>query len=219
MDLSNYIEHTNLKQDATRGDIKKLVSDAISNKFFGVCVNPDYVKYAREMLGNSDVKLVSVVNFPLGTNKIETTVSQVELAILDGADEIDTVICVSDIKNKNWEKVKNDVELTKKACGSHNLKVILETDLLNKDEIKEASIICAKSGADFVKTSTGFVKNGVGARVEDVKIMYDAVKSYGVQVKASGGIKTREDAINLINAGAARLGTSSGMEIIKNENK
>ena len=219
MDLSKYIEHTNLKQDARKEDIKKLAKEAISNNFFGICVNPNYVKYAKDLLKNSKVKLVSVVNFPLGTNKIETTIEQIKSAIQDGADEIDDVICVSDVKNSDWEKIEKEISLIKKACGGHNLKVILETDLLSEDEIKAASIICAKAGADFVKTSTGFVKNGVGARVEDVKIMYNAVKDYDVQVKASGGIKTREDAINLINAGASRLGTSSGMEIIKNEGK
>ena len=125
------------------------------------------------------------------------------------------VLNVSAFKSKEWDKVLEDIEAVKKACGTRPLKVILETDLLSSDEIEKACLLCVEGRADFVKTSTGFVKNGVGAKVEDVAVMAKIVKPYGMGVKASGGIKTKEKALALIEAGAVRIGTSSGVEIIK----
>ena len=215
--INNYIEHTILKADATSEDIKKLATDAMKYNFFGVCVNPCWVSLAKDLLKDSDVKIVTVVNFPLSNNTIEMTQFQVEQALEMGADEIDTVLNIGAIKEKDYEKVEDDIQKTKLVCPDNNLKVILETDLLTQEEIITASKIAAESGANFVKTSTGFVKGGVGAKVEDVKIMYKTVSPYGLEVKASGGIKTYQDAINLINAGATRLGTSSGVDIILGE--
>ena len=215
--INNYIEHTILKADATSEDIKKLATDAMKYNFFGVCVNPCWVPLAKDLLKDSDVKIVTVVNFPLSNNTIEMTQFQVEQALKMGADEIDTVLNIGAIKEKDYEKVEDDIQKTKLVCPDNNLKVILETDLLTQEEIITASKIAAESGANFVKTSTGFVKGGVGAKVEDVKIMYKTVSPYGLEVKASGGIKTYQDAINLINAGATRLGTSSGVDIILGE--
>lgn len=215
MELNKYIEHTLLKQDATRADFEKLFREARENNFFGVCVNPAYVKMAREALSGTDVKIVTVVGFPLGANKTEVKVVETVSALADGADEIDMVLNVTELKNKNYDYVSEEVATLKKACGEHNLKVIIETDLLTKDEIVKACELCVKGGADFVKTSTGFVKGGVGAKVEDVKLMYETVARHGLQVKASGGIKTGEGADALVEAGAARLGTSSGVEIMK----
>ena len=215
--INNYIEHTILKADATSEDIKKLATDAMKYNFFGVCVNPCWVSLAKDLLKDSDVKIVTVVNFPLSNNTIEMTQFQVEQALKMGADEIDTVLNIGAIKEKDYEKVEDDIQKTKLVCPDNNLKVILETDLLTQEEIITASKIAAESGANFVKTSTGFVKGGVGAKVEDVKIMYKTVSPYGLEVKASGGIKTYQDAINLINAGATRLGTSSGVDIILGE--
>ena len=169
------------------------------------------------MLSNTNIKIVTVVNFPLANNTIEMTQFQTQKALELGADEIDTVLNISELKNKNYKKVENDIKKTKEICQNHNLKVILETDLLTKEEIITASKIASDAGANFVKTSTGFVKNGIGAKIEDVKLMYKTVKPYGLEVKASGGIKTYQDAINLINAGASRLGTSSGVDIILGE--
>ena len=157
------------------------------------------------------------MNFPLASNTLPVILAQTELALADGAEEIDTVVNISELKNKNYAQVELEIKKTKEVCGKNNLKVILETDLLEKDEIKIASEISANAGANFVKTSTGFVKGGVGARIEDVKLMYEIVSPYGLEVKASGGIKTYQDAINLINAGASRLGTSSGVDIILGE--
>ena len=215
--INNYIEHTVLKSDATILDIENLAKDALKYNFFGVCINPNYIALAKELLNDSDVKIVTVVNFPLANNTVEMTQYQTELALKLGADEIDTVLNISALKNKDYRKVELDIKRTKDVCQNNNLKVILETDLLTKEEIATASKIAAESGANFVKTSTGFVKGGVGARVEDVKLMYETVKPYGLEVKASGGIKTYQDAVALINAGATRLGTSSGVDIFLGE--
>ena len=213
--INKYIEHTLLKPTATTSEIENIIADAIKYEFLGVCINPTYVSLAKKILENKDIKIVTVVNFPLANNIVDITLSQVELALKDGADEIDTVVNLSELKNKNYKKVTDDIKKTKEICKDHNLKVILETDLLNKDEIIAASKCAVEGGANFVKTSTGFVKGGVGAKVEDVKIMYETVSSYGLGVKASGGIKTYSSALELINAGAVRLGTSSGIDIVK----
>lgn len=217
--INNYIEHTVLKPDATIYDVEKLINKAIEYKFFGICINPSYIKFAKENLKNTDTKIVTVVNFPLASNTIDTTLFQVENALNLGVDEIDTVINISELKNKNYKKVISDIKKTKDVCLKHNLKVILETDLLSKEEIIIASKCAVEAGANFVKTSTGFVKNGVGAKVEDVKLMYKTVSCEGLGVKASGGIKNYKQAIDLINAGASRLGTSSGVDIILGEVK
>ena len=215
--INNYIEHTVLRADATRIDIEKLATDAIEYDFFGVCVNPNYIALAKELLNGNNTKIVTVVNFPLANNTIEMTQYQTELALKLGADEIDTVLNISAIKNKDYRKAELDIKKTKDICKDNNLKVILETDLLTKEEIEIASKLAISAGANFVKTSTGFVKNGVGARVEDVKLMYETVAPYGLGVKASGGIKNYTDAMNLVKAGATRLGTSSGVDIILGE--
>ena len=212
--LNNYIEHTLLKQDAKKEDLLNLFEEAKNNKFLGVCINPCYVKLAKEYLKDSDVKIVTVIGFPLGANTTETKIFETINAIRDGADEIDMVINVTKVKDKDTDFIVDEIRQIKTACQGHNLKVILETDLLSKDEIKYACECAIDGGADFVKTSTGFVKGGVGAKVEDVKLMYDAVKDAGLKVKASGGIRDKETALNMINAGASRLGTSSGVKIV-----
>lgn len=213
--LNNYIEHTLLKQDATQEELKKLFDEAIENKFLGICVNPCHVKFAKEYLKDTDVKIVTVVGFPLGANKYEVKAYETKLAVADGADEIDMVINVGLLKDKNYPAVQRDIEAVRVFCPKKVLKVILETDLLTKEEIEMACKICIAAKANFVKTSTGFVKNGVGAKVEDVELMHKTVSPFGLQVKASAGIRDKQKAIDLINAGATRLGTSAGIEIIK----
>ena len=213
-DLNKFIEHTLLKPDAVKSDFDKLFAEAIENKFLGVCINPAYVEYAAKKLKGTGIKIVTVIGFPLGASKAVVKSLEALTAIKDGADEIDMVINISELKNGNDEYVENEIQGIKLVCEDKILKVIIETDLLTKEEIEKACEICVKAGADIVKTSTGFVKNGVGAKVEDVKLMSEIVKPYGLGVKASGGIKTREQAIALINAGATRLGTSSGVAII-----
>lgn len=213
--LNKYIEHTLLKQDAVFEDFIKLFNEAIENKFLGICINPAYVKFAKEYLKDSDIKIVTVVGFPLGASKPEAKAYEAKLAVEDGADEIDMVINVSLIKSKDFDLAQKDIETVKKACGDKALKVILETDLLTKEEIEKACELCVNAKADFVKTSTGFVKNGVGAKVEDVEIMHKIVSPHAMEVKASAGIRDREKAIAIIKAGATRLGTSAGVEIVK----
>ena len=212
--MEKYIEHTLLKQDATEQDFINLFEEAKKYNFLGVCINPCYVKFAKEYLKNSDVKIVTVVGFPLGATKTDVKVYETKCAIEDGADEIDMVINVTWLKDKKYDFIVNEIKKIKEAAGSHILKVILETDLLTKEEIKKACELCIEAKADIVKTSTGFVKNGVGAKEEDVKLMYETVSPYGLMVKASGGIRDRETAEKLIKAGASRLGTSSGVNII-----
>lgn len=212
--LNKYIEHTLLKQDATKDDLIKLFDEAKEHKFLGVCVNPCYVELAKENLKGSDVKIVTVIGFPLGANTTKTKVFETINAINDGADEIDMVINVTKLKDRENDYIVDEIKQIKHACQGHNLKVIIETDLLDKDEIKLACELCIKGGADFVKTSTGFVKGGVGAKAEDVKLMYDTVNFAGLQVKASGGIRDKQAALDMIEAGATRLGTSSGVKIV-----
>lgn len=213
--MKQYIEHTLLKQDATEAELINLFNEAKDNGFLGVCINPCYVKLAHDYLKDSNVKVVTVIGFPLGANKTEVKVFETKCAVEDGADEIDMVINVTWLKDKKYDLIVDEIKKIKAAAGAHNLKVILETDLLTKEEIKKACELCIEGGADFVKTSTGFVKNGVGAKEEDVKLMYETVHSHGLQVKASGGIRDRDAAEKMINAGATRLGTSSGVKIVQ----
>ena len=212
--INRHIEHTLLKQDASKEDFIKLFNEAKEHNFLGVCVNPAYVSLAKEELNGSDVKVVTVVGFPLGANRSDVKAYETSQAIDDGADEIDMVINVSALKDKDYEYVKRDIETVKAFCKDKPLKVILETDLLNKEEIKKACEICIEANADFVKTSTGFVKGGVGAKAEDVELMFKTVSPHGLKVKASGGIRDKETAIKMLEAGAERLGTSSGVKIV-----
>lgn len=212
--LNKYVEHTLLKQDARKAELIKLFEEAKEYKFLGVCINPCYVKLAKENLKDTDVKVVTVIGFPLGANTTETKIFETIQAVKDGADEIDMVINVTNVKDRETGFLVEEIKLIKSACGGKNLKVIIETDLLTKDEIKYACECAIQGGADFVKTSTGFVKGGVGAKVEDVELMYNTVHSYGLQVKASGGIRDKESALAMIKAGATRLGTSSGVKIV-----
>ncbi|DAA95319.1 TPA: deoxyribose-phosphate aldolase [Candidatus Gastranaerophilales bacterium HUM_8] len=216
MELNKYIEHTLLKQDATGEDLEKLLKEACEYSFLGVCVNPCNVKLAKQFLketGYNEVKVVTVVGFPLGQTTTENKVLETVDAIKNGADEIDMVINAGRLKDKDYNYIVDEISKIKAFCQGRNLKVILETDLLTKEEIKKACELCIQGGADFVKTSTGFVKNGVGAKEEDVKLMYETVKDAGLKVKASGGIRDKEAAIKMIEAGASRLGTSSGAKI------
>lgn len=212
--LNKYVEHTLLKQDARKADLIKLFEEAKEYKFLGVCINPCYVKLAKENLKDTDVKVVTVIGFPLGANTTETKIFETIQAVKDGADEIDMVINVTKVKDRETGFLVEEIKLIKSACGGKNLKVIIETDLLTKDEIKYACECAIQGGADFVKTSTGFVKGGVGAKAEDVELMYNTVHSYGLQVKASGGIRDKESALAMIKVGATRLGTSSGVKIV-----
>lgn len=213
MELNKYIEHTLLKQDATADDVMKLLKEAREYNFLGVCVNPCNVKFAKQYLKDTDIKVVTVIGFPLGQATTESKVLETIDAVKNGADEIDMVLNDGKLKDGDFDYIVNEISAIKTATQGHVLKVILETDLLTQTEIKRACELCVQGGADFVKTSTGFVKNGVGAKAEDVKLMYETVHGAGLGVKASGGIRDKEAALKMIEAGATRLGTSSGVNI------
>lgn len=207
-----YIEYTLLKPDMTHHQVDKLVAEAIEYNFLGVCVPPFWVKKAARDLQGSKVKLVTVVGFPFGYQMTETKLAEAELAIKDGADEIDLVWSLSAYKSEMiWPKI--EVAKMAKLCHEAGkvLKVIIETPLLTNEEITEASRICADAGADFVKTATGF--NGP-AKVHHVELMRKAVPE-SVGIKASAGIKTLEQMEAMINAGAERIGTSTGVAILE----
>ena len=211
--INFYIEHTLLKPDAKKEELIKLFNEAKEHNFLGVCVNPCFVAFAKEQLKDSGVKIVTVIGFPLGANRSDVKAYEAKKAIEDGADEIDMVINISKLKDGFFDYVRQDIIAVREAGQGHVLKVILETDLLTPDEIRKACEICVEAKADLVKTSTGFVKGGVGAKVEDVKLMHDTVSPHGLKVKASGGIRDYDKAFALIRAGAERLGTSSGVVI------
>jgi len=215
--LEKYIEHTLLKPDITDEMLVKLYDEAIQNRFLGVCINPKYVKHAKNYLKNTDIKVVTVIGFPLGANTFEVKAYEAQVAVEDGADELDMVIDIAAIKNKEYIQAENGIKVVVGEAGGKPVKVILETDLLTRDEIAEACNICVKAGANFVKTSTGFTKGGVGATVENIKLMHEIVAPHGLQVKASGGVRDRETALKMIEAGAVRIGTSSGVEIVSRQ--
>lgn len=211
MKLNKYIDHTLLKPEATKTQIENLCKEAIKYDFASVCVNPTHVAYCAKLLKNSDVKVCTVIGFPLGSNTTETKVFETKNAIENGADEIDMVINIGALKDKNYNFVKEDIESVVKAANSKLVKVILETCLLTEEEVKEACKLSQEAKADYVKTSTGFSKSG--ASVEMVKIMYDTIHDT-MKVKASGGVRTYDDAIKMIEAGASRIGTSNGVGIV-----
>ncbi|HZY82994.1 MAG TPA: deoxyribose-phosphate aldolase [Cyclobacteriaceae bacterium] len=211
--LAACIEHTNLSPTLTIGDIDRLVEEAKQFSFFGVCVPPFWVKRAEREIGTASIALVTVAGFPLGYNMTETKLDEIKRAIENGADEIDVVWNVTSFKTGiPWTKI--EIAKCSKLAHDHQklLKVIIETAYLSNEEIETASKLCADAGVDFVKTSTGFAPHG--AKTEHVKIMRASVPE-GVGIKASGGIKTKEFAEELLNAGANRIGTSSSVSIMK----
>lgn len=211
--IQRFIEQTVLRPQTVDADIEQLVAQAKEYGFLGICVPPFWVKKAKREIGESTIQLVTVVGFPLGYQMTEVKVFETEQAIKDGADEIDVVWSITAFKaGMNWPKI----ELAKlaKTCHDHErmLKVIIETAYLSDQEIVEACKTCADAGVDFVKTSTGFAPEG--AKEKHIKLMRANLPS-NVGIKASGGIKTYEQALKLINAGADRIGTSSGVDIVK----
>ena len=212
MKLNKLIDHTLLKPEATKAQIEKLCSEAKEYDFKSVCVNPYYVKYAKELLKGSDVLVCTVIGFPLGQNTTAIKVAETKDAIKNGADEIDMVINIGALKSKEEDYVLNEIKEIRNACKGNTLKVIIETCLLTDEEKITACKLSKEAGADFVKTSTGFSTHG--ATVEDVKIMRKTVGE-DMGVKASGGIRDRETALKMVEAGATRLGVSAGVAIVK----
>lgn len=210
MKINQYIDHTNLKADATFDQIKKLVDEAVAHDFYSVCVNSSYVKFIRDY--NKDIKIAAVVGFPLGAMTKDAKVFEAKEAIRDGASEIDMVINIGRLKSEDYFYVEDEIRAIKEAIGENILKVIIETCLLTEDEKIKACKLALNAGADFVKTSTGFSTGG--ATVADIKLMKEAVEGK-IKVKASGGIHTREEALTLIEAGADRIGASKSIDICK----
>lgn len=212
-DLASYIDHTLLKMDATEAEIEQICQQAIKYHFFSVCVNSCYVPLVSKLLAGSTVKTCSVIGFPLGACLTAVKVFEAQAAIDAGANEIDMVINVGLLKSNDIDAFIDDIRQVKTVTSAKGalLKVILETCLLTKDEIKQVSEICRDLSVEFVKTSTGF-SNG-GATIEDVRLMRETVGTK-LGVKASGGVRDKETAEAMINAGATRLGSSSGVSIV-----
>lgn len=210
IDYKKMIDHTLLKPEATSKDILKLISQAKEHGFRGVCINSSWVKLAKEKLANTDLDIVSVVGFPLGASNTQTKVFEAKLAVEHGATEIDMVINVGKFKEKVYDYILNEIQQVKKAIGNKILKVIIETALLTKDEIKKAAELVLIAKADFVKTSTGFSYRGSTA--EDIELIKEVVGDK-VKIKAAGGIKSIADLENYYKLGATRFGTSSSLQI------
>ncbi|MGQ9845660.1 MAG: deoxyribose-phosphate aldolase [Caldisericia bacterium] len=210
-ELARLIDHTLLKPDAKIDDIKKLCDEAIKYNFYSVCINPCYIKIAKDFLQNSDIKICTVISFPLGASSIYVKIKEAEDAIKNGADEIDMVMNIGMFKSSNYDYIYEEISSIKKTIGKNILKVIIETSLLNDEEKIKACKIVKESGADFVKTSTGFSQGG--ATKEDILLIRKTVgDNFGI--KASGGIKSYEQALELIKAGATRIGSSSSVKIV-----
>ena len=211
MNLSQYIDHTLLKATVSENDILQLCNEAKEHHFYAVCVNSCYVAFCKNELQNSDVKIASVIGFPLGAMDIVSKIKEAEVAISNGADEIDMVINIGFLKDQKYDLVETEIRQIKEAVGSKILKVIIETCYLTDDEKKLATMLVVNAGADFVKTSTGFGTGG--ATLEDIAIM-KSVAQHKIQIKASGGIRDYETAIKYIDLGVTRIGTSNGIQIV-----
>ena len=212
MGLNKYIDHTILKATASSSDVQKLCEEAIEHEFYSVCVNGCYVADAKHLLQGTDVKVAAVVGFPLGAMTTASKVFEAKEAIENGASEIDMVINVAKLKDGEFDYVENEIRLIKEAIGDNVLKVIIETCYLTDEEKVKACELSLVAKADFVKTSTGFGTGG--ATYEDVKLMKSVVGD-NAKVKASGGVRDKETARKYVNLGAERLGTSSGIDIVK----
>lgn len=211
MKVNKFIDHTYLKAVGTKIEIDALIDDAKTYDFKSVCINPTWVKKAKNDLKDTDVLVCTVIGFPLGANTTNTKVFETKDAIENGADEIDMVLNVGAVKAHNYDFVEEEIKAVKSASSGHTLKVILETCYLTKEEIQKAGEAAIRAGADFIKTSTGFGSGG--ATVEDVKLMKSIAKEKGV--KASGGVRSLEDLEAMVEAGASRIGASSGVKIMQ----
>ncbi|WP_319528837.1 deoxyribose-phosphate aldolase [uncultured Cohaesibacter sp.] len=210
-ELAGYIDHTILAPQATREEVERICKEALEHKFCSVCVNPIHIPFVAEQLKGSSVLTCSVIGFPLGAIPTSLKCEETKWVVANGAQEVDMVISVGDLKAGNSDYVLEDIAAVKKACGDAALKVIIETCLLTDDEKKLACQLSVKAGADFVKTSTGFMS--AGATAEDIALMRAEVGP-DLGVKASGGVRTKQDALKMIKAGASRLGASASIAII-----
>ncbi len=214
MDLAKYIEHTNLKPNCTKEDIVLLCNEAIENGFYGVCVSPYFVQLVKKTIGKKNIKIISVAGFPLGYSTVGAKVEEAKKAIISGADEIDMVMNIAAFKSGDFQTVQNDIQSVVTVCHLQNkkIKVIIETAYLSDDEIRFACKICANCEVDFVKTSTGYADKG--AEIKNIKLIRETLPSK-IKIKAAGGIKTKKQAIEFINAGADVLGCSNSLKLIE----
>ena len=212
MNYNKMIDHTVLKADTPLEKVKRICDEAMEYGFASVCINPCHVAYCADYLKDSDVNVCTVIGFPLGANTSAVKAFETKDAIANGADEIDMVMNIGALKDKNYDLVRDDVKAVVEAANGTLVKVILETCLLTEDEIKKACELCVEAKADYVKTSTGFSTRG--ATIEDVRIMKEAVHGKA-KVKAAGGVRTPEDMVKIVAAGADRIGTSAGCSLVK----
>ena len=212
MNYNKMIDHTVLKADTPLETVKRICDEAMEYGFASVCINPCHVAYCDIHLKDSDVNVCTVIGFPLGANTSAVKAFETKDAIANGADEIDMVMNIGALKDKNYDLVRDDVKAVVEAANGTLVKVILETCLLTEDEIKKACELCVEAKADYVKTSTGFSTRG--ATIEDVRIMKEAVHGKA-KVKAAGGVRTPEDMVKIVAAGADRIGTSAGCSLVK----
>lgn len=215
MKLNRYIDHTLLKSTATKDDIIQLCNEAKEYDFFSVCINSCFVPLAKKELQDSNVKVCSVIGFPLGAMSTKAKVFEAKQALKDGADEIDMVMNIGLLKSKDFDAVWKDIEAVKNVMPNNVLKIILEICFLEDLEIIKASELAIQSGADFIKTSTGFGTGG--ATIHDVKLMKCVTEHCNTKIKASGGIRDYKTALEFINLGVERLGVSSGIAIMNGE--
>lgn len=211
MNYNKMIDHTVLKADTPLETVKRICDEAMEYGFASVCINPCHVAYCADYLKDSDVNVCTVIGFPLGANTSAVKAFETKDAIANGADEIDMVMNIGALKDKNYDLVRNDVKAVVETANGTLVKVILETCLLTEDEIKKACELCVEAKADYVKTSTGFSTRG--ATIEDVQIMKAAVQGKA-KVKAAGGVRTHEDMVKIVEAGADRIGTSAGCSLV-----
>lgn len=212
MNYNKMIDHTVLKADTPLETVKRICDEAMEYGFASVCINPCHVAYCADYLKDSDVNVCTVIGFPLGANTSAVKAFETKDAIANGADEIDMVMNIGALKDKNYDLVRDDVKAVVEAANGTLVKVILETCLLTEDEIKKACELCVEAKADYVKTSTGFSTRG--ATIEDVRIMKEAVHGKA-KVKAAGGVRTPEDMVKIVAVGADRIGTSAGCSLVK----
>ena len=212
MNYNKMIDHTVLKADTPLETVKRICDEAMEYGFASVCINPCHVAYCADYLKDSDVNVCTVIGFPLGANTSAVKAFETKDAIANGADEIDMVMNIGALKDKNYDLVRDDVKAVVEAANGTLVKVILETCLLTEDEIKKACELCVEAKADYVKTSTGFSTRG--ATIEDVRIMKEAVHGIA-KVKAAGRVRTPEDMVKIVAAGADRIGTSAGCSLVK----
>lgn len=212
MNYNKMIDHTVLKADTPLETVKRICDEAMEYGFASVCINPCHVAYCADYLKDSDVNVCTVIGFPLGANTSAVKAFETKDAIANGANEIDMVMNIGALKDKNYDLVRNDVKAVVEAANGTLVKVILETCLLTEDEIKKACELCVEAKADYVKTSTGFSTRG--ATIEDVQIMKAAVQGKA-KVKAAGGVRTHEDMVKIVEAGADRIGTSAGCSLVE----